>query len=167
VTTVRRATPEDARAIAEIHVDTWRATYMNVMPKSVLDALDVGTRERGWRRFIERGDPVFVAEQDRVVGFVNVGACRDEDAVGQLYAIYVRPEAWGTGAGLALMNAAVEELARDWDEAVLWVAEENPRARRFYELYGWHADGGRMVDEPAPGAVVAEVRYRLSGLQRR
>ena len=167
MTAVRRATSDDARAIAEVHVDTWRATYTDVMPKSVLDGLDVTTRERGWRRFIERGDAVFVAERDgRVVGFVNVGPCSD-DAVGELYAIYVRPEAWGTGAGLALMNAAVERLARDWDEAVLWVAEENPRARRFYELCGWRADGGRKIDEPAPGAVVAEIRYRLSGLQRR
>jgi hypothetical protein len=64
------------------------------------------------------------------------------------------------------MASGVEWLRERWDEAVLWVAEENPRARRFYEHGGWALDGGRKVDEVAPGALVAEVRYRLSGLQR-
>ena len=55
---------------------------------------------------------VFVAEQDGVVvGFVNVGPCDHLEGVGELYAIYVHPEAWSTGAGLALMEAGVE-LAR-------------------------------------------------------
>ena len=86
--------------------------------------------------------------------------------VGELYAIYVRPDSWGTGAGLVLMDTGVGWLAERWDEAVLWVAEENPRARRFYELYGWTAEATR-VEEVAPGARIAEVRYRLSSLDRR
>ena len=48
---------------------------------------------------------------------------------------------------------------------MLWVAEENPRARRFYELYGWTAETTR-VEKFSPGAEVTEVRYRLSGLDR-
>ena len=38
---VRPARPEDARRIAEIHVETWRATYPGVMPQEVLDGLSV------------------------------------------------------------------------------------------------------------------------------
>ena len=83
-----------------------------------------------------------------------------------MYAIYVRPEAWGTGSGWALMDAAVEWLAERWREAILWVAEENPRARRFYERYGWVPETTR-VEEVVPGARLSEVLYRLSGLDRR
>ena len=64
------------------------------------------------------------------------------------------------------MDAAVRALSERWDEAMLWVATENPRARRFYERCGWIVDGER-VDESIPGASVAETRYRLSGLARR
>ena len=46
------------------------------------------------------------------------------------------------------------------------MAEENPRARRFYERYGWVAETTR-VEEVVPGAHVSEVLYRLSGLDRR
>jgi ribosomal protein S18 acetylase RimI-like enzyme len=165
---VRPADTTDARGIAEVHVETWRATYGGVMPQHVLDELDVGERERMWTRLIAHADlSVFVAESEgRTVGFANVGACRDEPATGELYAIYVRPSLHGSGAGQALMDASVRWLAERWDEAVLWVATENPRARRFYERNEWTVDGER-VDESLVGAPLPETRYRLSGLKRR
>jgi ribosomal protein S18 acetylase RimI-like enzyme len=165
---VRRATANDARAIAEVHVETWRAAYVDVMPAEVLDALDVDQREQLWRRYVAaEGYAQFVAEQDgRVVGFVSAGSCPDLEHTGELFAIYVVPGSWSTGAGLALMHAAVEWLAERWDEAVLWVATENPRARRFYERYGWVVDGER-VDTSLIDAPIPETRYRLSGLKQR
>ena len=45
-------------------------------------------------------------------------------------------------------------------EAILWVLEDNPRTRRFYESAGWRADGG-VKDEEWLGTVVREVRYRI------
>ena len=74
----------------------------------------------------------------------------DRRAIGELYAIYVAPAGQGRGAGLALMEAGVGALSERWDDAVLWVATENPRARRFYERYGWEVDGER-VDDSIPG----------------
>jgi RimJ/RimL family protein N-acetyltransferase len=64
------------------------------------------------------------------------------------------------------MEAAVAWLGERWQEAILWVAEENPRARRFYERYGWKAETTR-VEEVVPGAFVPEVLYRLTGLDER
>jgi GNAT superfamily N-acetyltransferase len=168
MTTVRRATPEDAGAIAEIQVETWRAAYVGVMPQATLDALDVDERTRAWRHWVSaEWSAQFVAKRDsRSVGFASVGPCRHEQATGELYAIYVRPDSWSTGAGLALMEAGVAWLAERWPQAVLWVAEENPRARRFYERYGWVAETTR-VEEVAPGARIQEVLYRLTGLDER
>jgi len=42
--------------------------------------------------------------------------------------------------------------------AQLWVLEENPRARRFYERNGFLADGARVVDERLNLAEVRHVR---------
>jgi GNAT superfamily N-acetyltransferase len=166
VTAVRRADAADARGIAEVKVESWRATYAGVMPQTVLDSMDVDEHERIWTRLIAHEQlAVFVAERDgRVIGFVNVGPCRDDPTIGELFAIYVRPATLGTGAGLALMESGARWLRERWPEAVLWVADENPRARRFYELYGWATDGASKSDEVEPGATVAEVRYRLSFL---
>jgi GNAT superfamily N-acetyltransferase len=166
VTTVRPATPDDARVIAEVQVETWRAAYVGVMPQEVLDGLDVDERADAWRRWLSiETSAQFVAERSGAgVGFVSAGPCRHEEGTGEVYAIYVRPEAWGTGSGWALMDAAVKWLADRWQEAILWVAEENPRARSFYERYGWVAETTR-VEEVVPGAEVPEVLYRLSGLR--
>jgi ribosomal protein S18 acetylase RimI-like enzyme len=164
---VRAARPDDARRLGEIHVETWRATYVGVMPQEVLDELSVEERERLWSEWIPHTETeVFVADADGdVVGFVSVGPSRSSPGVGELYSIYVLPSAHGSGAGPALMDTAVAALARRWDKAILWVATENPRARRFYERHGWVADGDRV--ETVAGASVAETRYRLSGLSRR
>ena len=165
---VRPARLEDARRLAEIHVETWRATYPGVVPQEVLDGLSVDDRERNWQEWIPSPETeAFVAELDgRIVGFVNVGPSWTDRTIGELYAIYVTPDAHGRGAGLALMDAGVRALSRRWNEAMLWVATENPRARRFYERYGWEVDGER-VDDSIAGASLPETRYRLSGLGRR
>jgi ribosomal protein S18 acetylase RimI-like enzyme len=167
-TNVRPATLDDARSIAAVKIVTWQATYAGVVPQALLDAMDVDAHERMWQQWLSgASNAIFVGEQGGiVVGFVNVGPCHDLQDVGELYAIYVRPEAWSTGAGLALMETGVAWLGERWPEAVLWVAEENPRARRFYELYGWVAETTRVVDV-LPGAPVSEVLYRLTGLNRR
>ncbi len=168
MTTVRAATPDDARAIADVKIETWRAAYAGVMPQATLDAMDIDEHERFWKSVLAREQVgVFVADQNgQVIGFVNVGPCWHEEGTGELYAIYVRPGAWDTGAGLALMDVGVSWLAERYSEAVLWVAEENPRARRFYERYGWAAESTRVA-EVAPGADVPEVLYRLVLLSRR
>ena len=43
---------------------------------------------------------------------------------------------------------------------MLWVLDDNPRARRFYELAGWRLDGG--VKEDTFDTLVREVRYRIA-----
>jgi len=159
---VRRASVSDAADIADVHVRTWQASYAHVFGSERLAGLDVARRVEGWTRALNAGEPVFVADDEgRVVAFVSVGAASDLDGIGELYAIYALPAAWGGGAGPALMRAAIDAL-RDagYRDAILWVLEDNPRARRFYEREGWDADGGRKEDDFL-GVRVAEVRYRI------
>jgi ribosomal protein S18 acetylase RimI-like enzyme len=160
---VRRATVADAAAIADVHTRTWQVAYAHVFGSERLAGIDAGRRRSAWERAIASGEDVFVAEVDEhVVAFVSVGATRDDEALGELYAIYALPEAWGSGAGHALMRPAVEALREaGFGEAVLWVLDDNPRARRFYEREGWELDGERKEDEFL-GVRVAEVRYRIS-----
>ncbi len=162
--TVRRATVQDAPALGRVHVRAWRAAYRGQLPDDYLDGLQPGERAAGWERGLRRDrtrDPVLVAEQaGRVVGFAVVGPAGDPEGAGELYAINVDPDHWGTRAGRALLLAAQAELARlGYDEAVLWVLPGNARARRFYEVAGWATDGARRTLEIL-GVVVPEVRYR-------
>ncbi len=46
-----------------------------------------------------------------------------------------------------------------YTDVILWVLEDNPRARRFYEAAGWTLDGTRRPIEIF-GIEVPEVRYQ-------
>jgi RimJ/RimL family protein N-acetyltransferase len=160
---VRRALLDDAGAIANVHLQTWREAYEHVFGAERLAAESIEARVAMWERILTAGlSDVFVAADDGVVGFVSTGDSRDADADAELFAIYVLPRAWGTGAGTGLMHAGMDAMrARATGDAVLWVLEDNPRARRFYEREGWTLDGERKEDEYL-GLRVAEVRYRIA-----
>lgn len=157
---IRPAGPEDVDAVTEVHLRTWQAAYEHIFGAERLATID---RARRWtiaERSIASGGTA-VAELDaRVVGFVSVGPSTDVEGEGELYAIYVRPEAWGTRAGTGLMAAAKELLRASYPAATLYVLEDNPRARRFYEREGWALDGVTKTEEWL-GLSVTEVRYRI------
>jgi ribosomal protein S18 acetylase RimI-like enzyme len=159
---IRPGTPEDAEAVARVHVETWRAAYPHLLPRDRLMGLSVDGRVEMFRR-----RPPLVAELDgEIVGFVAVGAGKDPDSDGELYAIYVHPDHWGTGVGRALIAAGENRLHElGHAEAILWVLEDNPRARQFYEAAGWSRDGMKRPIEIF-GIEVPEVRYRKT-LDRR
>jgi len=95
----------------------------------------------------------------QIVGFVSVGSSRDPDTDAELFAIYVLPEHWGTGVGRTLIESGEEELRTlGHEEAILWVLDDNPRARRFYELAGWSVDGAAR-EIRIFGFDISEVRY--------
>ena len=77
---------------------------------------------------------------------------------GELYALYVTPAWWSTGAGRGLMTSVLTALrAAGYLRAVLWVLTDNARARRFYERSGFTPDGATNVLAGLGG--VPELRY--------
>lgn len=167
---VRRAVLADAETIGLVHVRSWQAAYRGKIPQDYLDGLDPVRRAHVWRQIIEESEPsrdgvlVAVAEGGGITGFTNFGPSRDGNAdptvTGEVYAIYVAPDSWGTGTGRALMGDAIKEMARlGYADAVLWVLDSNERARRFYALAGWEEDGASKTDG-SRGFNITEVRYR-------
>jgi GNAT superfamily N-acetyltransferase len=146
---------------------TWRTAYAHVFTRQQLDTISAESETPRWERHLSEPPPkaaTFVATRDEgVVGFSGVGLARpgDDLSLGELFTIYVLPEEWGRGVGQALMGRALDRMREDgFARAVLWVLEDNPRTRRFYELAGWHADG-EIKEEEWLGSVVREVRYRI------
>jgi RimJ/RimL family protein N-acetyltransferase len=160
---VRPATLADAEAVARVHVQTWQGAYRHVFPTGRLAAISLERRAESWRSTLREGPATFVAEADgEVVGFASAGPCGDADGEGrgELYALYVEPAHWGAGVGRELAAAADDALrALGFGEATLWVLEDNPRARRFYEAAGWRVDG-TMRTGTHLGVETTEVRYR-------
>lgn len=159
---VRRATAGDADAIARVQERGWQRAYRHVFPVEELDRGGFIYPER-WRSRLEHpplGWTTLVAEDaGEVVGFASVGPNRDGSGIGELYAIYVDPDRWSDGVGHALIERAEDQLRAEYAGATLWVLEDNPRARAFYERHGWRADGAVTAEERW-GVRAPEVRYR-------
>lgn len=131
---VRRATVDDAAAIASVHVASWEGAYRGLVPDAWLEERTLQARTVMWRR---------VLDQPRVA-FVFVA----EDTA-EISALSVDPRHWRTGAGRALMDAALGELAaRGFMVVTLRVFEANPRARAFYATCGFTTDDGARQGEP-------------------
>lgn len=158
---LRAAAPGDAASVARVQVQAWHEAYTGRMPSSVLDSLDVAEQTRRWERVIagefeSPGSGVWVACVDgEVVGFASTGASLDPDAVPgrpQLYALYLLAVHHGSGAGQALLDAAIGDAA-----ASLWILHDNPRARAFYVRNGFAPDGA-VQDDTSWGEPIREVR---------
>lgn len=162
--TTRAATVGDVTEVARIHVAASRRTERGLIPDAALDAIDVGARERMWRRIVsDGGHPVHViVAEDRgsIVGFAASGPEPDTDGTGELHAVYVDPPEQGRGHGTALLEAVEDDLRdRGYDEAVLWVLSTNVPTITFYRDRGWRDDLVERV-ETLHGVDVRELRYR-------
>jgi ribosomal protein S18 acetylase RimI-like enzyme len=136
--------------------------YAHILSADVLGALTAEALGAWWAerwKWERETHRLTVAESGgRVAGFSYVGPS-ETDGAAELYAIHVEPDLVGTGVGRLLMENALGQLAEVGGErAVLWVLEENGRARRFYDRGGWQPDGTTRV-EPISGQPVRQLRY--------
>jgi GNAT superfamily N-acetyltransferase len=142
---VRRAWPEDAAAIARVHIEAWKSTYTGLIPEHFIarrTAWDV--RYPMWVERLGANPPAFVAsDADGVFGFAS--ACpmperlQDYEPLryhAYLQAIYLLAGRQRYGAGRALLAAVARDLiTRDCTSMALHVLATNP-SRGFYERLG-------------------------------
>ena len=152
-----------------MHVASWRAGYAHVFPRSVLYADDFESSRRQiwreWRFHPGQRVSVSVAPGDRIVGFAAYGPERERargfTGRGELYAFYFHPDSWGDGSASVLIDHVDDRLRSEgFAEAVLWVLDDNPRARAFYENHGWTATGIAADFDAHCDVRVPEVEYR-------
>jgi ribosomal protein S18 acetylase RimI-like enzyme len=169
---VRYGSAEDAEAISRVRRDAWRVAYAGIITDEIIERAtgvpDTG-RERAlfvsrpWRRTLVAESAPSVPDPSaapvtEIIGYASFGPERDVDGAplperagrdgrrrprcAELYALYVTPARWSTGAGRDLMLRVLEETrAGGYPRIILWVLQENARARQFYERSGFRLDG--------------------------
>lgn len=150
---------DDRLAVSRIYEESWKSAYRGLIPQAYLDAIPIGR----WaaNRDQEGRQSLILEEEGRLIGVACVGPSRwpDYPDFGEIVSLYLLPAYTGRGYGKALLAAAVEALAdRGYRDALLWVLEENRRARAFYERQGFRFSGEFMEDEIG-GKPLREVLY--------
>jgi ribosomal protein S18 acetylase RimI-like enzyme len=168
---IRRARKSDARAIAQIQVETWRSAYAGILPDRVMVEMSVDSKASYWRRVIERQgehELVLVAEVPLagLVGFASCGRARAGSPVegGEIQTLYVLPDWQEQGFGRRLLcNCLRIVRGATMQAAFAWVLAGNP-SRFFYEAMGARRMGERV--EQLWGTEVTEVAYGWHDLRR-
>ena len=138
---IRLATVKDARAIAQVHIASWRATYPGIVPQDYIDSLRLEEFTERWRDrlFTHAEMLIYVADRDGTIcGFSSGGPARAEMSgfSGELYAIYLTPEWQSKGVGSRLFWAVAEHLELAGHAGMyVRVLEENP-SQCFYQRMG-------------------------------
>ncbi|MWC00198.1 GNAT family N-acetyltransferase [Agromyces seonyuensis] len=155
---IRPIRDSDAEALGRVHAQAWHETYDHLISAAALENLSPRRMAELWNHLASRGEEYaqYAAVVDgEIVGFVGAGPARDDDAPREreLLFIYLLDAFHGTGLGQQLFDAALGDEA-----AYLWVAEDNPRAHRFYVRNGFALDGASQ-DQPFLGESIHEVRF--------
>jgi GNAT superfamily N-acetyltransferase len=165
---IRTVLPEEAYEYTACHIACWRSAYKGIISDDFLDNMLANQKmiAKEWMQIL--GEPsdykFFCAVLERkIVGRLILCKSQDEDkpASGQINAFYLLEQCWHKGYGRQMMDYAIITLKRmGYHEIILWVLEENIRARRFYEKCGFLFNGAKK--EIVIGKPLAAIRYAIN-----
>ena len=148
----------NSRALAKLHVTSWRSTYRGIMPDKVINSLNYQRFEEKWEQLLSQNDPdvlTFMAldPEHGLLGFIRAGSNGTEDAPApnEIYALNIAPRFQRRGVGTLLMKEAFYQINKHahWrveagidapealcDSVFLWVLCANQKTRWFMKALG-------------------------------
>jgi len=166
---IRRAIKEDGAEIANVHLNSWREAYRNLLPQDYLDQLPLSFRKRMnlWSQTAVMNDrALYVAENKLgIIGFSVFAPARDKNLNehGELGAIYLLEKFKGQRIGAALLKMGMKQLLEwNYSKAYCWVLQNNPTIK-FYEKSGAVFNGMEKSDDIG-GLKVKELCYEWKDL---
>ena len=148
--TIRHATLDDAKLLAELGARTFRDTFAGEntaedMAEYIASSFNVPQQIA---ELTDRASTFLVAEIDEVVaGYARLHAGEPPSGVEgakpiELVRLYASREWLGCGVGASLMRACLDEArARGYQTIWLGVWERNARAQVFYQKWGFRVVG--------------------------
>ncbi len=144
---IRRARPQDAPSLAEVHDAAWRTAYRGLIPGLELERMIERRGPKWWQSAIRRGSRISVLlVGDEVAGYTNYGGNRAKNLPfgGEIYEIYLKPvyqgpRLWTT----AVFGRAARSLARRPAGPRGVGAVRQSRRHRLLRGPGW--TGGRSL----------------------
>lgn len=162
--TYRIAKPKEADVIAQLHAESWRTAYKDILKQEYLDGEMLQDRLAVWRaRFNNpKGNQhiIVAAEKGEIKGFVCIFGNDNAQWGALVDNLHVSPALKGRGIGKKLMEQAALWVCKNYPNSglYLWVYKANSGAIAFYEKIG--GENVECVLHENPGGGEANVlRY--------
>ena len=165
----RAAGPDDARAVAGLHANSWQRHYRGAYSDAFLDGDVAGYLLPLWTERLGTPQPlartILAGYDGQVVGLAHTFLDADPTWGAFLDNLHVAYGLKRRGVGTSLLTLT-RRAVREWSpssDLYLWVLEQNSDARAFYA-----AQGGVCVerdDVPPPGGDPARLTGKPMGLR--
>lgn len=157
---IRYITPDDDMSeISGIYEQSWKFAYKDIIPQTFLDSIPKGK----WVNTFSKGglESLVMTENGKPIGTASFCPSRWDKfkEYGEIVSIYFLPDHIGKGYGKALFERCITELkVKGFDKVLLWVLEDNTRARRFYKKNGFVCQN-EFLEDNIGGKDLREVMY--------
>ena len=152
---------DDPYEISNIYESSWKYAYKGIIPQEYLDSIPKGR----WAASINKKgmQSLVIDDNGKLIG--TAGICRSRwerfHDCGEIVSIYLLPEYIGKGIGSKLLKRCIDELKlQGFNKILLWVLEENTRARGFYEKNGFLCTD-EYISDNIGGKSLREIMYIL------
>ena len=145
---IEQAKHEDASAIAKLQIASLRASHKAFFPphlhRLVLPPNDVVPNGKAWLGWLKRANAYTAVSRHQTIltGFTTIHKKKGDESLAEIAAYFVHPEYWRQGIGLQLWTHLCEEsTSLEIQKFVVWVLDNNQRAKQFYASLGFKSNG--------------------------
>ena len=155
----RKATLDDAAAVADILCRSWVAAYTGLIPDDIIAEKNAQRPAQSRSRLAGEHNICVAVLNGSVIGAGVFEQTDDTDLAGyfEIRVFYIDPDYFRQGFGRQFMRFALGLAhAGNCPGALLYVLEGNANARHFYGACGFAPDGARKVQNVPP---LENIRY--------
>lgn len=145
--TIERVKLGDEATLAYIQTESWKAAFKDILDSDILQrCTQIDKATVMYRRLLEQniGNGYLLKVEGTPHCIAWWDAARENDMPGyaELICIHSLQNQWQKGYGSKMMDAVLRDISdAGYTKVMLWVFEDNVRARRFYEKHGFTTDG--------------------------
>ena len=157
---IRKAIPGDEQVLAYIQTESWKAAFAGILsPEELVRCTNQEKAEQMYHSILWREGCnmaiEFVDGKPHCIAAWVKNRCDLSDTVGELICIHSLQNNWAKGYGSAMMEYVLAQLQQaNYESVILWVFEENSRARKFYEKHGFE-----LTEQKKQANGIAELMY--------
>lgn len=158
--TIKRVHPGDESDLAYIQTESWKAAFKNIIHPDVLEGCtQIEKATAMYRRLLAQnvgnGYLLKVEGHPHCIAWWDTSRDQDMSDYAELICIHSLQDNWRKGYGSHMIHTVLRDMASSgFSRVMLWVFEDNVRARRFYEAHGFIPNGKTQLRHGA-----AEICY--------
>ena len=145
--TIEKVKLGDESLLAYIQTESWKAGFKDILdPDTLTKCTNIDKATAMYKRLLEQniGNGYILKVDDRPHCIAWWDTARDSDMHGyaEIICIHSLSDNWSKGYGSKMMKTVLNDIKiAGYSKVMLWVFEENKRARCFYEKHGFVTEG--------------------------